>query len=166
MPKVLRRKATLQARINLKPKTPLAKKPLRKRKSKRKDIKAANLARSIWRTIGYCENCKRGTSEVQLQGAHIIGTGASPRLCSDLRNGLCLCSHCHRVFTSDPLSFYEFLDGYLPKGRLKMLRLLQKSTEKVDWDERLEFLNDIKHQIEAGELTIAQAREYEPVYRS
>lgn len=152
----LQSKNNLKANTSIKPKT-----GLKKRKSKRIDIKCANLARAVWRSIGYCENCGRRSGQVQLQGAHIIGTGASPRLCSDLRNGLSLCSHCHRVFTSDPLAFYAFLTTYLPKGRLETLQKLQKATSKVDWHERMEFLLDIQRQVQAKEMTIDEARAYE-----
>lgn len=159
---MLKRNSQLKTTTPLRAKTNLqAKTTVKKRKSKRRDVKAANLARYIWRQIGYCEYCLKRWDEVQLQGAHIIGTGASPRLCSDLRNGISLCSYDHRRFTSDPLAFYEWLLDYLPDGRLALLRQLQKSEERIDWDARLEFLNDIKKALDAKEITLEEAIGYE-----
>lgn len=121
----------------------------------RKDTKACNLARSIWRLEGRCEydDCKG-----QLQGAHIFGVGAYPRLKDDLRNGLSLAAHCHRRFTDNPIAFTdwirttqyaEFLDPLLEKNR---------TFQKRYWDERITELKDIKKAIEKGEMTLEEAR--------
>jgi HNH endonuclease len=135
-------------------------KQLRPWRSKRKDKVAADLARAIWRLHGKCENCYAKPPK-QLQGAHLIGTGASISLCSDLRNGFCLCASCHRYFTSDPVAFNEFIMGSWAEKYIKTLRRLQKESRKQDWDDRIDFLKEIKRAIEAGEMTIAESREYE-----
>lgn len=137
---------------------------INKRKSKKKNIVAANLARAIWRTKGYCEDCSRKKSDGwQMQGAHVFGTGAYPRLAGDIRNGLCLCSACHRKWTNNP----EWKDFVL-KSRVGKyyLTLLSMSTnyEKVDWLDRIEFLEDMLEDIESSEMTIEEACEYENVY--
>lgn len=125
---------------------------------KGKHLKATDLTRSIWRLKGYCEYDRCGG---QLQGAHIFGVGAYPRLRDDLRNGLCLASHCHRRFTDNPLlfadwirttSYAQFIDPLLEKN---------KTFNKRFWDERIIELKDIKHAIEAKELTLDEARQYE-----
>jgi hypothetical protein len=167
----MKQKKPLRAKTGLAQKTKLqSAKPLQaknapaKRRSKRIDIKAANLARAIWRTKGKCESCKAKAGDKQMQGAHIIGTGASPRLASDLRNGFCLCASCHRRYTSDPLAFHEFTMTTWAKDYYKTLRRLQKRTERVNWPERIDFLKDIKRAIEAGEMDVEVARTYEDEY--
>lgn len=128
---------------------------------KRKHLVATDLARSIWRLKGVCENstCPNIRSSPQLQGAHIFGVGAYPRLRDDLRNGLCLCSMCHRDFTDNPIKFaswikttkYDrYIEPLLEKNQIFVKRL---------WDERVAGLKDVKRQIEAGEMTVDEARE-------
>lgn len=128
------------------------------------DKKAANLAREIWRLRGSCENCGKTKDQGQLQGAHIIGVGTARRISSDLRNGFCLCSFCHRYFTDHPHDFTEFIDGSWAEKYISTLRKLaiRKPTDfKVDWKDRVEFLKEVKRAILAGELTIEGAREFE-----
>jgi hypothetical protein len=125
---------------------------------KGRHLKATDLARSIWRLEGVCEydNCAG-----QLQGAHIFGVGAYPRLRDDLRNGLSLSAHCHRRFTDNPILFTDWIRTTKYAQYLEPLLEKNKQFTKRFWDERLIELRDIKRQIEAGEITLDQAREYD-----
>ncbi len=126
---------------------------------KRKDLVATDLARKIWRTVGYCEYDRCGG---QLQGAHIYGTGAYPRLRADLRNGLSLAAHCHRRFTDNPMEFTDWIRTTKYKKYLDPLRDKNNRPKMfVDWEDRVAFLKDVLKQIENGEMTVDQAREYE-----
>jgi hypothetical protein len=126
---------------------------------------AADLAREIWRIRGSCENCSKKYPEYQMQGAHMIGVGTAIRISSDLRNGFCLCSYCHRYFTDHPKEFAKFIEKS-PQGKYyhTLMRIQNPITvgQKVDWEERVEFLKDIRRAIKAREMTIEEAREYEP----
>lgn len=137
---------------------------------KRIDGKCADLARKIWRLEGRCEATDVGmcrndyvkTPNPQLQGAHIIGVGASKRLQADLRNGMSLCSACHRYWTSAPMDFSEFLPKTKYIKYLQPLRDKQNGPKvKVFWDERYEELKDIFRAVRDGELTLDEARDYE-----
>lgn len=127
-----------------------------------KPKKAANLARAIWRTRGYCENCGPTKTAGKLDGAHFLGVGAYIRICSDLRNGFCLCFPCHRKYHDDPgfaLTVATKVGAVTYEKALR--KAAQPSLVKIDWDERIAFLKGILKQIEAGELTIEGARALE-----
>lgn len=140
---------------------------------KRIDKVATDLARKIWRLEGRCEatdypkawtciSVKVGNTSPQLQGAHIYGVGAYPRLKTDLRNGLSLCSNCHRYFTSAPIEFTDFIRQTKYKKYLQPLRDINNGPKvKVDWDDRLAFLKDIFRQVRDGEITLDEARKYD-----
>lgn len=132
---------------------------------KRVDMKATDMARKIWRTVGYCENvkdCKSKKKDPQLHGAHLFGVGAYPQLKADLRNGLSLCSACHRFYTSAPADFIDFIKSSKYQKYIQPLRDKNNGPKtKIFWDERLEFLTDIHKQIQAGEMTLEEARKYE-----
>ncbi len=130
---------------------------------KGKHLKATDLARSIWRLEGRCEypNCGNTKYSPQLQGAHIFGVGAYPRLRDDLRNGLSLCSMCHRMFTDNPIAFADWIRTTKYAQYLDALLKKNQTFEKRFWDERLVELKDIKEAIISGELTLDKAREYE-----
>lgn len=127
------------------------------------DKKAANLAREIWRLRGKCENCGRSAPQYQMHGAHIIGVGTARRIASDLRNGFCLCSICHRYFGDHPVEFTEFIMKSWAGKYYKTLKRLSQphSGPKIDWLDRMDFLKEIKRAMLAGEMTIEQARSYE-----
>lgn len=125
-----------------------------------KPKKAANLARAIWRTRGYCENC--GKTNGKLDGAHYFGVGSYIRICSDIRNGFCLCFTCHRKSHDDATFALQIAKKTGAAKHEEALRALAApSLQKIDWDERIEFLKDVLKQIEAGELTIEEAKKYE-----
>lgn len=131
--------------------------------AKRKDKVATDLARSIWRLEGVCENsvCPNTKFSPQLQGAHIYGVGAYPRLRDDLRNGLSLCATCHRDFTDNPIKFTDWIRTTKYAQYIEPLLEKNRTFTKRFWDERIVELKDIKKQIEAGELTLDEARGYD-----
>lgn len=132
-----------------------------------KPKKAADLAREIWRLgVGRCE--ARGLNDwpcgKQLQGAHWFGVGSNIRISSDLRNGFSLCSVCHRRFHDDSGAFEKFINGHpLKKHEAVLRRLKRPGGPKIDWDDRIDFLKEIRRAIKAGEMTLERAREYEPL---
>lgn len=130
---------------------------------KGKHLIATNLARSIWRLEGKCEypKCSNIKQVPQLQGAHIFGVGAYPRLRDDLRNGLSLCSMCHRMFTDNPIAFTDWIRTTKYAQYIEPLLEKNRTFDKRFWDERIFELKDIKTQIEAGELTLDEARSYD-----
>lgn len=137
------------------------------------DKKATDIARKIWRLEGRCEtldypkaweciSVKSNNHSPQLQGAHIYGVGAYPRLKVDIRNGLSLCSNCHRHFTSSPLEFADFIRRTKYKKYLQPLRDRNNGPKvKVNWDEKIIELNDMFRAIRDKELTLDEARQYE-----
>ena len=129
--------------------------------SRRRDLVATDLARKIWRQVGYCEHCMKDGSVVQLQGAHIYGVGAYPRLRDDLRNGMSLCSHCHRDFTDNPRKFSEWLKDTKYEKYMTPLAKKNMTFTKRFWDERIKELRSILKEIESGEITVDDAREME-----
>lgn len=132
---------------------------------KKLNTQCADLARKIWRTAGHCEAkelCRSKKETPQLQGAHIFGVGAYPRLMADLRNGMSLCATCHHYYTSAPLDFADFVKKTKYKKYLKPLRDKNNGPKvKIFWDERLVELKDVYARIIEGELTLDEAREYE-----
>lgn len=127
----------------------------------RKDTKATNIARRIWRIEGECEYCGVTKDKAQMHGAHIFGVGAFPRLKDDLRNGLCLCSVDHRRFTDGPTLFADWIKTTKYKKYLKPLMEKNKTYEKRFWDERIVELKDIERAINDGEMTLDEARSYD-----
>lgn len=130
-----------------------------------KPKKAADLAREIWRVgVGHCE--ARGIGDykcgAQLQGAHWFGKGSHIRICSDLRNGFSLCSTHHRRFHDDSATFVDFINGHpLKQYEETLRRLMRPGGPKIDWDDRIDFLKEVRRAIKAGEMTLEQARAYE-----
>lgn len=132
---------------------------------KSKPAIAADLAREIWRLgRGFCEahdldGIKCGH---QLQGAHWFGKGSHIKICSDLRNGFSLCSTHHRRYHDDSQAFVGFISGHpLSKYENTLRVLMRPGPPKVNWDDRIDFLKEIRRAIKAGEMTIEEAWEYE-----
>lgn len=128
---------------------------------RRKDLVATDLARAIWRTIGYCEYCGATNEQAQLQGAHIYGVGAYPRLRDDLRNGMSLCSVDHRRFTDNPIAFTDWVRTTKYAKYIEPLNEKNRTFEKRFWDERVAELKDIKKQLENGSVDLDELREEE-----
>lgn len=133
--------------------------------AKTKPKKAADLARKIWRTQGKCEviPCRSKIRNPQLHGAHLIGVGTAIRICSDIRNGFCLCSYDHGYFGDHPHEFVEWIETTWAKEYVPILREKARpgQGQKVDWEERLRFLNDVYLRLESGSLSIEEARKLE-----
>jgi hypothetical protein len=129
---------------------------------KRKGIvkKADEIFSKVIRTVGYCENCGKTKDQAQMQCAHIIGRIVFPTRV-DLRNAFCLCAGCHRYYTEHPREFSRFITNTWAQEYYEHVFKKSRSGEKNNWEERIEFLKDIYKQIEAGEMTLAEARKYE-----
>lgn len=128
---------------------------------KRKDLVATDLARAIWRTIGHCEYCGVTKDQAQLQGAHIFGVGAYPRLRDDLRNGMSLCSVDHRRFTDNPIAFTDWVRTTKYAKYIEPLNEKNRSFEKRFWEERVAELKAIKKDVEDGKYDLDELREDE-----
>lgn len=115
---------------------------------------------------GYCENPTCSNTKEnghQMHGAHILGVGAHPRISSDLRNGICLCSTCHRRSHDDYALMSRIVKSlkWYPKYEAALRENSRPGLSKVDWDERISFLKEIRRAIKDGDLTIEEARQYE-----
>jgi hypothetical protein len=123
--------------------------------------KATKLHSLIIRSLGMCERC--GTHE-NLQCAHIVGRSYSATR-TDLRNAFCLCAGCHLHFTYHPVEFAKYIKSRELEELYEDLWSFaqeQRKFSKPFWEDRVEFLTDIHKQITAGEMTLWDAREYEP----
>jgi len=120
--------------------------------------KADDLFSEIIRSQGYCE--AEGFDErrcsAQLQAAHIVTRGRSATR-TDLRNAFCLCFAHHRYFHDYPRQFSKFITGTWAQEHYDLVYRRSITPTKVDWLERVAFLNRIK----SGELTLEQARNLE-----
>lgn len=121
--------------------------------------KADHLYSEVIRSVGECENCGKSTG-VQLQCAHIISRRYSATR-TDLRNAFCLCAGCHRRYTDFPREFSHFITDTWAAGFYDAVYAKAQPNTKVDWEERVEFLKDIKRALTEGEITLAEARLYE-----
>lgn len=123
--------------------------------------KATKLHSLIIRTIGMCERC--GSIE-NLQCAHIVGRSYW-KTRTDLRNAFCLCAGCHLYFTYHPIEFAKYVED---RELMELYEELRDAAEhnakppKGFWEDRVEFLTDIYKQIATGEMTLWDAKEYEP----
>lgn len=111
---------------------------------------------AIVQGTGRCENTScRSNYRAVLDPAHIINRWHDNVRC-DTRNAFCLCRLCHSWFEDHRKEFEAFIaeswaHRYMPE-------LIKKSNQtmgqKIDWDERIEFLTDIV----VGLKTLKQAR--------
>jgi hypothetical protein len=129
---------------------------------KGKKGKATRLHSKVVREIRMCERCGE-TEYTQLQCAHIIGRKYNATR-TDLRNAFCLCAGCHAYFTDHPVEFGKFVQKMWSKKYYPTLKeLAQPGTKGTDafWEDRIVFLESVLTAIEAGEMTVQEAREYE-----
>ena len=56
-----------------------------------------------------------------MECCHIFGRAAKSVRWS-LDNAVCMCHSCHRKYTENPLEFTDWLETYLGKGHLEILR--------------------------------------------
>ena len=124
--------------------------------------RADQLFSEIIRSQGRCEAEAWGdrTCSAQLQTAHIVTRKRSATR-TDLRNAYALCFAHHRWFTDYPREFSHFISDTWAANHYDSIYARSIEPTKVNWEDRVEFLKDIKRALEAGELTIAEAREYE-----
>lgn len=120
--------------------------------------KADKLFSEVIRSIGYCESCLRTKDEVQLQCAHICSRRFNATRC-DTRNAYSLCARCHRYYTDHPREFSHFITRTWAQEYYDTVHTKTDpaNVEKVDWNERIEWLKRIKN----NELTLKEARELE-----
>ena len=124
--------------------------------------KATKLASKVVRTLGRCEKCGSPNYE-SLQSAHIIGRKYNATR-TMLRNQICLCASCHAHFTDHPLEFANWvmisnLEQYT--GTMSNLAKVPFKAKDAYWDMRIDFLNDMLNQIDSGDFTLIEARDYE-----
>lgn len=124
--------------------------------------KATQLHAQIIRSTGRCENCGKGPEYVQLQCAHIISRRFSHTR-TDLRNAFCLCAACHRYYTDYPREFSRFITKTWAQEFYDdvLLPLSRERLAKLNWQDRLDFLKDIKKRIDNKTLTLEEARRLE-----
>lgn len=123
--------------------------------------KADKLFSEIIRSQGYCEaNGVEKPCSNQLQTAHICSRRYSSTR-TDLRNAFCLCFNHHRYFTDQPRQFSYFITNSWAQPYYDTIYNKSITPTKVDWNERVEFLTDIRRAIKEGELTLDEARKYE-----
>lgn len=124
--------------------------------------KADKLYSEIIRSVGYCEaeGWDGRPCSAQLQTAHIC-TRKRNATRTDLRNAFCLCGFHHQHFTDFPREFSRFITTTWAQEFYDALYQKSITPTKIDWDERVSFLKDIKEAMDEGELSLAEAREYE-----
>jgi hypothetical protein len=124
--------------------------------------KADKLFSEIIRSYGECEaegwDGRRCSS--QLQTAHICSRRSSATR-TDLRNAYCLCFAHHRYFTDFPRQFSRFITTTWAQDYYDDVHQRAVTPTKVDWGERVDFLQTIKRAILEDRMTLAQARELE-----
>jgi hypothetical protein len=98
-----------------------------------------------------CEHC--GRQDGQLELSHIYGRRAKS-VRWDTLNGLCLCHHCHMVFTENPIQFTQWLQQYVGQGYLDILNekrnQIFKTTQAIRKDIAKHYRAQIKL-MEAGQ---------------
>lgn len=124
--------------------------------------RADKLFSEIIRSQGRCEAAGYDGRQCsyQLQTAHIVTRKRSGTR-TDLRNAFCLCFAHHRYFTDYPAQFGRFIQTTWAADHYDSVFRRSIVPSKTDWDERVDFLKDIKRALEAKEITIEEAREYE-----
>lgn len=96
----------------------------------------------------------------QIQTMHIVTRKRSATR-TDLRNAMAGCFAHHRYFTDYPRQFSRFISTTWAQGYYDQIYTKSITPTKVDWEERVDFLTDIKQRLVEGEITIAKARQYE-----
>lgn len=125
--------------------------------------KAETLFGEIIKSVGYCEAegfDGRGCSE-QLQTAHICGRSRSNTF-TDLRNAFALCHAHHRWFHDNPRQFSRFITTTWAQEYYDEVYQRSLSTDKVNWQSRVDFLKRVFTDMQDGVLTLDKARRLEP----
>ncbi len=119
--------------------------------------KADVLFSKIIRSIGECENCYKTE---HLQTAHIISRRYSNTR-TDLRNAFCLCAGCHRRFTDHPREFSRFITRTWAQEYYDHIYRKSQEVGKIDWDDEVFRLKQIKSWLDNNEMTLDILREQE-----
>ena len=131
--------------------------------------KATKLHAEVTRMYGACEACGKDSSQVQLQCAHINSRRFSSTR-TLLINAYSLCAGCHRFYTDHPREFSRFITRTWHQPMYDLVYQMSRATTaiKTDFTERLEFLKQIKKDIESGDITVddARKREYKLIFES
>lgn len=130
--------------------------PVKKRKGAAG--KADELFSQVIRSQGYCEaeGFDNRPCSNQLQAAHIVTRGRSATR-TDTRNAFCLCFAHHRYFHDYPRQFSRFITDTWAAEFYDDVYQRSVTPTKVDWNERITFLERIK----SGEITLEEARRLE-----
>lgn len=125
------------------------------RRKNRKDRADELFSLVIIKGTGKCEYERCKTPGARLTPAHNINRWHDNVRC-DTRNAFCLCIFCHTYFEEHEDEFQEWVATtwafrYMPQLIKKSNRTMG---QKIDWDERIEFLTDIVK----GIKTLQQAR--------
>lgn len=120
--------------------------------------KADKLFSEIIRSQGSCEAMGVGDRPCssQLQTAHIVTRGRSATR-TDTRNAFCICFAHHRYFHDYPREFSRFITTTWGQEYYDLVYRKSTTASKVDWQERIDFLTQIKD----GVITLTQARALE-----
>lgn len=124
-------------------------------------MSAKSTADMLWKDVvrardQRCRNCglagrpnHRGLRVLGLEAAHIIRRGYGHTR-TDERNGIALCSACHRMFTENPDVWEEWVPTEIGHDLLRTLRLKAKQTNHVDWDAEVARLAPIHERLLAA----------------
>lgn len=105
----------------------------------------------IIRSIGECEAAgyAPGQCSQQLQCMHIISRRFSNTR-TDLRNAFSGCAAHHRFYTDHPREFSKFITETWAQVYYEHIYRKSQEVGKIDWDDELERLKEIKKQLDNG----------------
>ena len=137
----------------------------KKKKIKKPFKKCVTLAKLIAKERdGYiCQKCGKSKKQgYQIQGSHILGVGAHPRLAAEILNIKAMCSQCHRWWHSAPTESGEWFKTKFPDWykELEILRQKEESSlKKKDWHKMLEELKITKKYLGISQKSITMKYE-------
>lgn len=119
--------------------------------------KADRLFSEVIRSIEVCEaEGWKIPCSTQLQCMHIISRRFNSTR-TDTRNAFSGCAAHHRFFTDHPREFSHFITDSWAQDHYDDLYQRSQQVIKIDWQERIDFLNRIK----SGDISLQEARELE-----
>lgn len=123
--------------------------------------KCDKLFSEIIRSLGECEAAgyAPGQCSPQLQCMHIISRRFSNTR-TDLRNAFCGCAAHHRYYTDQPREFSKFITETWAQEYYDHIHRKSQEYAKVDWDDELTRLQEIKQQLKSG-VSLDTLREVE-----
>lgn len=113
--------------------------------------KCDKLFSEIIRSLGECEAAgyAPGACSQQLQCMHIISRRFSNTR-TDLRNAFSGCAAHHRFYTDHPREFSRFITDTWAQEYYDQVYAKSQAFRKVNWDDELERLREIKKQLDNG----------------